>query len=48
MAACFTMNKTNIKLLDNFIQNDYLKEILIKKVQISMIFSYPLQQLKIN
>src|SRR5210317_335791 len=26
MAAGFTMKKTNIKLLDNFIQNDYLKK----------------------
>ena len=26
MAACFTMKKTNLKLLDNFIQNDYLKK----------------------
>jgi len=26
MAAGFTMEKTNIKLLDNFIQNDYLKK----------------------
>ena len=26
MAAGFTMNKTNIKLLDSFIQNDYLKK----------------------
>ncbi len=27
MAAGFTIKKTNIKLLDNFIQNDYLKKI---------------------
>jgi hypothetical protein len=26
MAAGFTMKKTNLKLLDNFIQNDYLKK----------------------
>jgi len=26
MAAGFTMKKTNVKLLDNFIQNDYLKK----------------------
>ncbi|MDA7637187.1 single-stranded-DNA-specific exonuclease RecJ [Candidatus Pelagibacter sp.] len=31
MAAGFTMNKTNIKLLDNFIQNDYLKKISKKE-----------------
>ena len=27
MAAGFTMKKNNIKLLDNFIQNDYLKKV---------------------
>ena len=26
MAAGFTMKKTNMKLLENFIQNDYLKK----------------------
>ena len=26
MAAGFTIKKTNIKLLDNFIQKDYLKK----------------------
>jgi single-stranded-DNA-specific exonuclease len=31
MAAGFTMKKTNIKLLDNFIQNDYLKKISKKE-----------------
>ena len=29
MAAGFTMKKNNIKLLDNFIQKDYLKKYLI-------------------
>ena len=38
MAAGFTMKKNNIKLLDNFIQNDYLKKILIKIIQINMTF----------
>jgi single-stranded-DNA-specific exonuclease len=32
MAAGFTMKKTNIKLLDNFIQKDYLKKISNKEI----------------
>ena len=32
MAAGFTMKKTNLKLLDNFIQKDYSKKISIKNL----------------
>jgi hypothetical protein len=48
MAAGFTMKKNNIKLLDNFIQNDYLKKISNRKSLNKYDFSYLFQQLKIN
>jgi len=37
MAAGFTMQKNNLKLLDNFIQKDFKKKILMKIIQIITI-----------
>ena len=48
MAAGFTMKKNNIKLLDDFIQKDYLKKNSNLKNQINMIENYLYQQLIIN
>ena len=50
MAAGFTMKKDNLKILDNFIQKDYLKKkkFLSKIIQINTTQRYQVRSLIIN
>jgi hypothetical protein len=48
MAAGFSMKKDNIKILDNFIQRDYLKKNSNKKIQINTTWKLSSSQLKVN